>query len=216
MQRWILPFVTVLLAPGTAAPLLALDPPVITATYETARGIEEDDEAELQPDYVRHTVLVSARQEFGERARLTAPVRVTQRRDPQVADSASLAVSLQPRLDLKLTDRLALGTELILRHADDPELVTVGGRLASSLNVGDLTVDGWLKPLFDTYAQQPERNRQRYTASVGVVYRQGAVRVSGRYRGTARFGLGDESEVDLRLSHLVNVTLRLDLAKLRY
>ena len=210
-----LPFLTVLLAPGAAAPLLALDPPVITATYETARGIEEDDEEELQPDYVRHTVLVSARQELGERARLTAPVRVTQRRDPQAAGSESLAVSLQPRLDLELTDRLDLGTELILRHTDDPELVTVGGRLASRLNLGDVTVEGWLKPLFDTYAQEPERNRQRYTASVGIVYRHHALRVSGRYRGTARFGLGDESEVDLRLSHLVSVSLRLDLARLR-
>ncbi len=76
---------------------------------------------------------------------------------------------------------------LILRHADAPELATVGGvggRLASSLKLGDVTIDGWVKPLFDTYAQQPERNRQRHTASVGVVYRHGAVRVSGRYRGT--------------------------------
>ena len=207
--------VALLLAPGAAAPLLALDPPIITATYETARGIEEDDEEERLPDYVRHTVLVSARQEFGERARLTAPVRVTQRRDPQVADSESLAVSLQPRLDLELSDRLDLGTELILRHTDVPELVTVGGRLASQLKLGDVTVDAWLKPLFDTYVEEPERNRQRYTASVGVVYRHDAVRVSGRYRGTARFGLGDASEVDLRLSHLVNVSLRLDLARLR-
>ena len=206
-------FVT-LLAPGVATPLLALDPPVITATYETARGIEEDDEEDLLPDYVRHTVLVSARQEFGARARLTAPVRVTQRRDPQVADSESLAVSLQPRLDLELSDRLDLGTELILRHADTPELVTVGGRLGSSLKLGEVTVDGWLKPLFDSYAQEPERNRQRYTASLGIVYRHQAVRVSGRYRGTARLGLGDASEVDLRLSHLVNVSLRLDLARL--
>ena len=62
----------------------------------------------------------------------------------------------------------------------------VSGRLASSLKIGEVTVDGWLKPLFDTYAQEPERNRQRYTASVGVVYRQGAVRLSGRHRGTAR------------------------------
>ena len=120
-------------------------------------------------------MLVSARQELGERARLTAPVRVTQRRDPQAADSESLAVSLQPRLDLELTDRLDLGTELILRHTDDPELVTVGGRLASRLNLGDVTVEGWLKPLFDTYAQEPERNRQRYTASVGIVYRHHAL-----------------------------------------
>ena len=209
-----LAFVTLLLAPGAAAPLLALDPPVITATYETARGIEEDDEEDLLPDYIRHTVLLSARQEFGERARLTAPVRVTRRRDPQVAHSESLAVSLQPRLDLELSDRLDLGTELILRHADAPELVTLGGRLASSLKLGDVTVDGWLKPLFDTYVEQPERDRQRYTASLGIVYRHHAVRVSGRYRGTARLGLGDASEVDLRLSHLVNVSLRLDLARL--
>ena len=215
MGRWIPAFAALLLAPGAGAPLLALDPPVITATYETARGIEEDDEEELLPDYVRHTVLVSARQEFGESARLTAPVRVTRRHDPRVAASESLAVSLQPRLDLELSDRLDLGTELILRHADVPELVTVGGRLASSLKLGAVTVDGWLKPLFDTYAQEPERNRQRYTASVGLVYRHQAVRVSGRYRGTARLGLGAPSEVDLRLSHLVNVSLRLDLARLR-
>ena len=208
-------FPAAVLALGGPAPVPALDPPVVTATYETARGIEEDDEEELRPDYVRHTVLVSARQEFGERVRLTAPVRVTQRRDPQAADSESLAVSVQPRLDLEVTDRLDLGTELIVRHTDRPELVTLGGRLASSLKVGAVTVDGWVKPLFDRYAQEPERNRQRYTASVGLAYRQSAVRVSGRYRGTARLGLGDASEVDLRLSHLVNVTVRLDLAKVR-
>ena len=45
-----------LLASGTAAPLLALDPPVITAIYDTARGIEQDDEEERLPDYIRHTV----------------------------------------------------------------------------------------------------------------------------------------------------------------
>ena len=77
LRRWIVPFAAVLLAPGAAAPQLALDPPVITATYETARGTEEEDKAELQPDYVRHTVLVSARQEFGERARLTSGLQAT-------------------------------------------------------------------------------------------------------------------------------------------
>ena len=208
-------FAAAVLALGAPAVLSALDPPVVTATYETARGIEEDDEEELQPDYVRHTVAVSARQEFGERVRLTAPVRVTQRRDPQAADSESLAVSVQPRLDLELTDRLDLGTELIVRHTDRPELVTLGGRLASSLKVGAVTVDGWVKPLYDRYAQEPERDRQRCTATVGLAYRQSAVRLSGRYRGTARFGLGDASEVDRRLSHLVTVTVRLDLAKVR-
>ena len=50
---------------------------------------------------------------------------------------------------------------------------------------------------------------------MGLVYRESAVRLSGRYRGTARFGLGDASEVDRRLSHLVAVTVRLDLAKVR-
>ena len=62
--------------------------------------------------------------------------------------------------------------------------------------------------------QEPERNRQRYTASVGIVYRHQAVRGGGRYPGTARLGLGAAGEVDLRLSHLVEVSLRLDLAKL--
>lgn len=214
MHRWMASIVT-LLALAPVVPLLAFEPPVITATYETARGIEEDDEADLQPDYVRHTVLVSARQELGERARLTTPVRVTRRHDPQIAAAASLAVSLQPRLDLELSERLDLGTELILRHADDPQLVTLGGRVASSLKLGAVTLNGWLKPLYDDYRDQPERNRQRYTASVGLVYRQDAVRVSGRYRGTARMGLGAESEVDLRLSHLVSLSLRLDLAKLQ-
>ena len=82
---------------------------------------------------------------------------------------------MQPRLDLELTDRLDLGTELIVRHTDRPELVTLGGRLASSLKVGAVTVDGWVKPLYDRYAQEPERDRQRYTASVGLVYRESAV-----------------------------------------
>ena len=74
---------TLLLATGAAAPLLALDPPVVTATYETARGIEEDDEEELLPDYVRHTVLVSARQEPastpGSRRRCGSPGGATRR-----------------------------------------------------------------------------------------------------------------------------------------
>ena len=215
MSRWTFAVAALLLAAGAAVPLSALDPPVITATYETARGSEEDDADDLLPEYVRHTVLLSARQEFGEHARLTTPVRVSRRHDPQVAASESLTIGLQPRLDLDLGERLDLGTELILRHADAPEMVTLGGRLASSLKLGEVTVDGWLKPLFDTYAQQPERNRQLYTASLGIVYRHQAVRVSGRYRGSARFGLGEASEVDLRLSHLVNVSLRLDLARLR-
>ena len=80
-------------------PLLALDPPVITATYETTRGIEEEDKAELQPDYVRHTVLVSARQEFGEGARLTTGLQATisGRLQPAPTSAAALIVAISHR-----------------------------------------------------------------------------------------------------------------------
>lgn len=206
-------FAALLLGPAAAAG--ALDPPVVTLTYETAQGIEEDDEEELQPTYVRHTVGARIRQELSESARLTLPLRLTSRPDPQdpaAADARS--VSLQPRLDLDLSDRLDLGTELILRRATDPLLLTVGGRLQSRLRAGDVALDGWVKPLFDSYADQPERNRQLYTASVGVTYTRDAVRLSTRYRGTARFAFGDESDVEPRFSHLMNVSLRLDLPKL--
>ena len=124
-------------------------------------------------------------------------------------------MSFQPRLDVDLTDRLDLGTELILRHNGDPEYVTAGGRLQSRLRVGDLTLDGWLKPLFDSYADKPERNRQVYTASVGVTYSRDALRLSTRYRGTARFAFGAASEVDVRFSHLVSVSVRIDLGAVR-
>ena len=200
---------------GPVADLGALDPPVVTLTYETAQGIEADDEEELQPSYVRHTVAARIRQELGESARLTLPLRLTSRPDPQdPAAAVGRSVSIQPRLDVDLSDRLDLGTELILRHGTDPLLLTAGGRLQSRLRVGDVAVDGWVKPLFDSYTDQPERNRQLYTASVGVTYTRDAVRLSTRYRGTARFAFGDESEVEPRFSHLVNVSLRLDLAKL--
>lgn len=92
-------FAALLLGPAAVAG--ALDPPVVTLTYETAQGIEEDDEEELQPTYVRHTVGARIRQELSESARLTLPLRLTSRPDPQ--DPAAVdgrSVSLQPRLDL--------------------------------------------------------------------------------------------------------------------
>lgn len=210
-----LPALAALLLLGAPAAIGALDPPVVTLSYETAQGIEEDDEEELQPAYVRHTVAARIRQELGEGARFTLPLRLTSRPDPQQpAAPVSGSVSVQPRLDLDLTDRLGLGTELILRRSTDPLLLTAGGRLQSRLRAGDVALDGWVKPLFYSYADQPERNRQLHTASVGVTYTRDAVRLSTRYRGTGRFAFGDASEVDTRFSHLVNVTLRLDLAKL--
>ncbi len=201
---------------GPIASVAALDPPAITVTYESAQGIEEDDEEELEPTYLRRTVVASVRQPLGDGARATLPVRLTIRSDPRKPAEADVrSVSFQPRLDIDLTDRLDLGTELILRHSEAPRFVTAGGRLQSRLRVGDLSLDGWLKPLFDLYTDQPERNRQLYTASVGVTYTRDAVRVSTRYRGTARFAFGEESEVDLRFSHLVSVSLRIDLAAAR-
>lgn len=201
---------------GPVASVAAIDPPTITVTYESAQGIEEDDEEELSPSYVRRTVVTTVRQPLGGGARVTLPVRLTTRSDPrEPAQGNDRSVSIQPRLDVDLTDRLDLGTELILRHSDDRRLITAGGRLQSRLRVGDIAIDGWLKPLFDLYADQPERNRQLYTASVGVTYARDALRVSTRYRGTARFAFGDESEVDPRFSLLVSVSLRLDLAALR-
>ncbi len=212
MLRASLLAVALLAAPAVLLP--AVDPPVLTLSYENARGIEQDDEQELAPAYVRHTVAASARQDLGDHARLALPVRVTFRTDPQAAPpDDSRSVSFQPRLDLELTDRLDLGTELILRHGDDPALWTAGGRLQSRLRLGDFTVDGWLKPLYYTYPEQPERDRQLYTATLGVTYSHHAVRLSTRYRGTARFALGAASAVDPRFSHLVKVTLRLDLAE---
>ena len=205
-----------LLFAATAVLAPAQDLPVLTFTYETAQGVEEDDEEVLEPTYVRHTLLTSARQDLGDAARLTLPVRLTSRSDPrEPAEGAAQSVSVQPRLDLDLTDRLDLGTELILRRSDDPLFVTAGGKLQSRLKVGDVALDGWLKPLFDLYAEQPERNRQLYTASLGITYTGGGLRVSTRYRGTARFAFGEESEVDHRLSHLLTVSLRLDLGALR-
>ena len=208
------PFASLALLLAVSA--LAQDLPVLTFTYETAQGVEEDDEEVLEPTYIRHTLLTSARQDLGDAARLTLPVRLTSRSDPrEPAEGATQSVSVQPRLDLDLTDRLDLGTELILRRSDAPPFVTAGGKLQSRLKVGDVALDGWLKPLFDLYAEQPERNRQLYTASLGITYTGGGLRVSTRYRGTARFAFGDESEVDYRLSHLLTVSLRLDLGALR-
>ena len=43
-----------LLFAGPAALVPAQDLQVITFTYETAQGIEEDEEEELEPTYVRH------------------------------------------------------------------------------------------------------------------------------------------------------------------
>ena len=201
---------------GPVASVAALDPPTITVTYESAQGIEEDDEEELSPSYVRRTVVTTVRQPLGGGARVTLPVRLTTRSDPrEPAEGDDRSVSFQPRLDVDLTDRLDLGTELILRHDDDRRLLTAGGRLQSRLRVGDVALDGWLKPLFDLYADRPERNRQLYTASVGVTYTRDALRVSTRYRGTARFAFGEGSEVDPRFSLLVSVSLRIDLAAVR-
>ena len=117
---------------------------------------------------------MSDRQELGEHARLTAPVRVTRRRDPQVADSKSLAVSLQPRLDLELSDRLDLGTELILRHEDTPDLVlvTVGGHLAPIAHDKDrhgvefVVICIWYQQIQSH--KEPPRGNTLYYKSTGI------------------------------------------------
>ena len=57
-----------LLFAGPAALVPAQDLQVITFTYQTAQGIEEDDEEELEPTYVRHTLLTSVRQDLGDAA----------------------------------------------------------------------------------------------------------------------------------------------------
>ena len=112
-----LPPLFVALALLSAGPALAQDLPVLTFTYETAQGVEEDDEEVLEPTYLRHTLVTSARQDLGDAARLTLPVRLTSRSDPrEPVEGATQSVSVQPRLDLDLTDRLDLGTELILRR----------------------------------------------------------------------------------------------------
>lgn len=204
------------LAVGAVGPSFALPaaPPVLTFTYETARGIELDEEEELEPSYVRHTFLTSVRQSLGDQVRVVLPLRVTSRLDPQdQTEGERRTVSFQPLLNLDLSDRLDLSTELILRHHTDPQFVTAGGRLRSRLRLGEVTIDGWLKPLFDTYAVEPERNRQVHTATLGLTFSRDAVRISTRYRGTARFPFGAASEVEPRFSHLVNVSLRVDLAK---
>ncbi|MDD9986419.1 MAG: hypothetical protein OXQ31_09125 [Spirochaetaceae bacterium] len=75
------PFASLALLLAVSA--LAQDLPVLTFTYETAQGVEEDDEEVLEPTYIRHTLLTSARQDLGDAARLTLPVRLTSRSDPR-------------------------------------------------------------------------------------------------------------------------------------
>ena len=48
-----------LLFAATAVLAPAQDLPVLTFTYETAQGVEEDDEEVLEPTYVRHTLITS-------------------------------------------------------------------------------------------------------------------------------------------------------------
>ena len=111
-----------------------------------------------------------------------------------------------------------------LRHADrlprsssaaaaDPPLITAGGRLQSRLKVGEVALDGWLKPLFDLYAEQPPR------AQPPALHRLPRHHLHGRRPAhqhplprhrPLRLRRGELSRSTPELSHLLTVSLRLD------
>ncbi len=127
-------------------------------------------------------------------------------------EDAHFSHSLQPRLDMHLADGVDLGTVLIFRYASDPRL-TAGGRLQPRLRVGDFVVNGSVEPLLVVYTDAPQSNHLSTRASLGLTYAWDAVRLSTNVGGSLLFAIGEASTRKTRVSHFVDLSLQVDLAK---
>ena len=203
-----------------ASPAAALELPTLSLRYETALGAEEDAPEEgLLPEYVRHTWLATGRQELGEAAQLDLEVRYTARENVfGIGDTSSIRVT--PRFDVDVTPDLDLAAEVDGERVVYPEdrtrdYTAVGTRLEAAIDLGDIALDAWVRPVFDLHDAQLDRDRQVYTASFGLQADGESLRLITRYRGTLRLPLGDASLIERRATHTASVSLRWDLEEWR-
>jgi hypothetical protein len=194
--------------------------PVVTLRYETARGVEEEEEeGTLEPSYTRNTLSLRVKEELGRRFRATLVTRLSGKdfQDPGEDDYWYLAVV--PGLEWSFGSVFGLGTELSVRSAEfdgtdagglSRDYLDLGSRFFADWKIRpNLKLDAWLRSTYSLYENEL-RTRQAYSFAVGLTGRWGQWTVGARYRGIARFPLGDSSEQQMGGYHLGSLNVSWD------
>jgi hypothetical protein len=194
--------------------------PVVTLRYETARGVEEEEEeGTLNPSYTRDTVSLRVKEELGERFRATLAARFSGKDFEDPADDDYWYFAVVPGLEWSFGRIFGFGTEFSVRTARfdgtdadglSRDYLDLGSRFFADWRIRrELKLDAWLRSTYSLY-ENDLRARQAYSFALGLTGRWGQWTVGARYRGIARFPLGERSEQAVGGYHLGSLNVSWD------
>lgn len=177
--------------------------PVVTLRYETAAGVEEEEEeGTLSAAYWRHSVAIRVKEERGGSFRATVTGRLSWK--DFTADDVDdyWYVGVVPGLEWSLGRVLGVGAEFSVKRAlfgsdpaspDGRDYLDLGPKLFADWTiVPGLKLDAWLRSTYSLYEDETN-SRQAYSFGAGLTGRRGQWSVGARYRGTGRYPLGEAS-----------------------
>ena len=195
------------------------DLPVFFLKYDAGIGSEESaDEQEVEASSHRHEVSLRIKEAWSRRVTSNLYTVVT-RKGYLDGGGSYTYVSLNPDTNWSITDSVKWylsGRSKWMRY-DEPDAEGLSKDYVSFLAKTTLTIAPHrsikIIPLvqgsFEVY-ENPGKTRQSYTYGIGIDSRVGHFVLGGDYRGTARFPLGGESTVGVRLSNEFGIDLTWD------
>jgi len=205
-----------------AAGLAAETPrlPVLSLRYEVATGSEEDeDQGELEPTSLRHTVGFKATEEWSDRVATILAARFSRKEYYEQARSYGY-LALDPEVRLAIGGEAGLGLSGLLKAVrfdeadslgESKDYLALGGRLEVDWKVNRrLKLETYLRGEADLQ-QSEEKSRQAYTLGLALTSKLGAVSLGARYRGTGRGPLGATSAAGVSFYQIGSVNVSWDL-----
>jgi len=198
--------------------------PVVTLRYETAAGVEEEEEeGTLSAAYWRHSLALRVKEERGRSFRATVTGRVSCKDFTEGDANDYWYFAVVPGLEWSIGRVLGVGAEFAVKKAvfgeigdtaegapDGRNYLDLGPKLfADWAIITGLKLDAWLRSTYSLYEDE-ERTRQAYSFGVGLTGRRGQWSVGARYRGTARYPLGEESQREFGGYHVASVNVSWD------
>ena len=216
-MKWALVLAWVILACALHAEQWKL--PVVTLRYETAAGVEEEEEeGTLSAAYWRHSLALRVKEERGG-FRATVSGRLSWKDFTVDDDDDYWYFAVVPGLEWSIGRVLGVEAELSVKRAvfgetvdpaDGRSYLDLGPRLFADWTiVRGLKLDAWLRSTYSLY-QDPASSRQAYSFGAGLTGRRGQWSVGARYRGTARYPLGEDSGREFGGYHVASVNVSWD------
>jgi hypothetical protein len=194
--------------------------PVVTARYEVAGGVSEDEEdGTLVPDSTRNTVSLRIKEDaspagLGLTLKYSVKdyVDVNDNRDysyVQVDQDAALRLSPLLKLGAAVGGKYAAFGQLDENDKSKDYLALKGGLDATFSLAKGTSLDAGVDARF-SLAEAPSKTNQTYTVSTGFSSRLGEWTASARYRGEFRFGMGAANPAGLEANNQGSFSLQWD------